>query len=177
MTSPRRRNKGFTLVEIIIVMVLISVLAGISLTLLSDNVISAARVTKNAGTADQARYAVERLTREIRQMQRVNGAYQVTTSTAGALTFLRSDSATTSTTVKITSTSGTTGNVSLAYGAGAAQTLLNGSITFSLSYFDVDGIATTDPALLSYIDLSLAVTDTSTGLNVPQRQRISLRNQ
>lgn len=177
MTAPRRRNTGFTLVEIIIVMVLISVLAGISLTLLSDNVISASRVTRNAGTADQARYAMERLTREVRQLKRVNGSYQITTSTASALTFLRSDSATTSTTVKITSTSGNPGSVSLAYGAGAAQTLINGSVTFSMSYFDADGVATADPTLLSYIDLSLSVTDTSTGLNVPQRQRISLRNQ
>ena len=78
-----RHQKGFTLIELIIVIIIISILAGVLLTLLRGLMIQFVQVEQRANLVDIAETALLRMTREIRLA--LPNSIRLTDTSAGTL--------------------------------------------------------------------------------------------
>jgi len=76
--------RGFTLIEMVISIVLLGILSMLSAHMISDSIMSSKRVhAENAGTAS-GRYAMERLSRELREVRfdDTAGAFSISSMTS-----------------------------------------------------------------------------------------------
>jgi len=200
-----RRSGGFTLVEVIISIVLIGMVAAVGTSMLKDPFDTARMVNANNASAGQARYALERLAREIREVKfdSSTGAYAITTMTAPKMVFTKTDASGIDFTVTIDYSSPP--NLTLQYSSLAvpvvpAVTSLvsNQASVFSLAYLDNNDCLTTvlDNSTSSavcpaggaatggavggvrFVVITLTVIDPATGVqSTAQRTRVALRNQ
>src|SRR3954463_12952208 len=102
MRPPRRpREQGFTLVELVITVALIGLMAAFGSSMFSDVFRTVRIVEASQTSADQARYALERIARELREVKFVSGTgYNVTSSlTAGASTISFTNASNTAVTI------------------------------------------------------------------------------
>ena len=178
-SRPRiRRSSGFTLVELIIVIVLLGILAAVGSNMISDSFTTTRMVDASQASTAQARYALERLAREIREVKFTGTAftvnYAITTMNATNMVFTRTINGT-DVTVTISSSGG---NLTLLYTppGGTASTLASQVSGFALSYLDVAGTATTDTSLVRFVVIDLTLTDATSGQSISQRTRVALRN-
>jgi prepilin-type N-terminal cleavage/methylation domain-containing protein len=180
--SPLKRLRGTTLVEVLIVVVLLGILGAWGSTIFSSNFTTARMVDSGKTNADQVRYAVERLSREIREVKYTSLAagYAITSTLspgATTLTFTRTINGT-DTTVTI-SQSGST--VTLGYSGGTTSTLAKQVTSFSMNFYtvvsDTGSVqATTLVTDVRYVVLSLSSTDSLSGETTTERTTITLRN-
>jgi prepilin-type N-terminal cleavage/methylation domain-containing protein len=86
VSSTRRQCRGFTLIELVIVVVLLGILGATGVSMLYDP-FSTARIVNATNTdAAKARYALERVARELREVKNVGGSFCFTTQTSTATT-------------------------------------------------------------------------------------------
>ena len=171
MRSVRHANRGFSLVELVVVIVLLGLMAAVSANLISDTMLASYTATNNQASGSAARYAAERITREVRELSYgATGGYQITTMTATSLAFTKQDG----TVVTITSSAGT---LTLRYtSVGAAQTLATGVSSFAFAYMDQLGATTTDPEEVRFVQVTMSIQNATTGKTDSLRTRIFLRN-
>jgi prepilin-type N-terminal cleavage/methylation domain-containing protein len=132
-SSRRRAAAGFTLVELTIVVVVVSI-AGLFLAGVFRQAVEAYRyVDVEADLLQEARYAEERMTREIR---RVRDAGSVTTATLQTFTFTDPAAATVS-----LSWNGTIGSDLLLSRNGVPHVLASGVDSLGFGYWKGDGAA------------------------------------
>jgi len=86
-TSRTSRHAGFTLIEMIVAVLLIGILGAIGSEVVLSGLLSTKRVNENNAGSAAARYGVERLSREIREISNDNGAYQITSARKGGISF------------------------------------------------------------------------------------------
>lgn len=168
----KRRNGGFTLIELIISIVLLGFLAAVGTSMISDSFNTTYVVNASQANAGQARYALERLEREIRQVQYSGSSYTIGTMTLTSFVFTKSDGVT----VTIAN-SGT--NLNLGYSTPAITSLLSSQVSsFALYYYQADGVTpATGNSDIRFVQISLTLTDTNTsGQSIAQRTRVALRN-
>jgi len=166
-------KRGFTLVEMVMVIVVLGILAGLTAPIFSQGLTAARLTTENLNTMAKLRYATERLAREIRQVNYNGSAYDVSTMTASSLVFTKAD--TTSTTVSAISAGG---NITLAYSSPAVAGVLTDEVSsFSFTYYDSNGTATVSTTELAFVEISLTLQNTTTGGSFSQRTRVALRDQ
>ena len=173
------------MVELIIVIVLLGILAVVGSNMLSDSF----KVTRmiNAGNASEseARYALERLVREIREVKKIDSGYCLTTWTSSRLVFAKRNAASTD------SASCATESTSIDFSYSGSSLTLNGAVLtnwvdtngFALAYYrfdpaQTDGsvIAATTVATVQLIEITLTVKDSTSGQAIAQRVRVALRN-
>ena len=79
--------------ELVITVVVMGILAVVGVSMISDSFTTARVVNAGQSNANDARYAVERLAREIREIKHVNKAtgYGISTMTGSKLVFTRPD--------------------------------------------------------------------------------------
>jgi len=169
--AKRRSSLGFSLVELIVVIVLMSLMAAVSANLISDTMTASYTATNNAASGSVARYAAERITREVRELAYgSSGGYSISTWTSTSFAFTKQDG----TVVTITSSGGT---LTLRYTSiGAAQTLATGVTSFAFAYLDQLGATTTDKEDIRYVQLTMSVQNAKTSKTDSLRTRIFLRN-
>ena len=83
-------NRGFTLVELVIGIVLIGILSVVSTSMIADSFTTTRIVDASQVSAAQARYALERIAREIHETLYIISSapgYKIDTSTASKLVF------------------------------------------------------------------------------------------
>ena len=165
--------RGFTLIEMVMVIVILGILAGLTAPIFSQGLTAARLTTENLNTMAKLRYATERLAREVRQVDYNAGAYAVSTMSVISLVFTKADTA--STTVSITSGGG---NVVLAYSSPAVSAVLTDEVSsFSLVYYDANGAVTASSADLAFVEINLSLQNSTTGASYSQRTRVALRDQ
>jgi len=164
-------SKGFTLVELVASITLISLLAAAAVPFVSNGVRAYNATDSALQTVDKLRYANERLVRELREIRRDGfGNFDITTPvniTGTDITFTKIDG----TTVSVSSTIPT---LYMAYDAGTAHTLTDELNSITFEYYQADGSTlATDTSDLAFIDFELALDN---GASYHQRSRVALRN-
>lgn len=155
-----KRIHGFTIIELIIVIVILSILAVIALPMLSSG-FNAYFTARNLSDANwQGRLALARITRDLRALTSNNN---ITTATATQLTFTNNAN---------TSVSYTISGSNLERNA---LTLANGVSSVTFDYYTSAGAATAVIANIVYISITLNITQNNT--NVTLETVIDLRNQ
>ena len=167
-----QHSRGFTLVELVIGIVLIGILSVVSTSMIADSFTTTRIVDASQVSAAQARYAIERIAREIRETQYQTfypSTYVINTFTATQLVFTKSNNVT----VTINKSGS---NLTLGYSSPATTSLLTNQVgSFALAYYDIFGAQTNNVSAIRFVQVSLTVTDPS-GQGIAQRTRIALRN-
>jgi prepilin-type N-terminal cleavage/methylation domain-containing protein len=165
-----RRVEGFSLVELIMVIVILGILAAFVGPVLFNAMRSYDQGQRGVQTQAKMRYAVERMSRELREIRRqVTDAtlFDITSMTATSLAFFKTDS----TPVMIAAA----GNqVNLAYSTVSAV-LTDQLGSFSLQYYQPDAstVAAT-AASLAFVQISMTLSE---GTNLfSARVRVDLKN-
>ena len=179
------RSAGFTLIEVLITIVLIGMLAAVGSSMIADAFTTTGRVNADNASTEQARYVMERLAREIREIKYSSsgGNYCITTPTgmtATNLVFSKTSGSydPTCATNAITVTVNKSGsNLTLGYSSPAVTSKLGDQVsTFTLSYLDIEGNTTTSNSAVKFVVITLERTDPTSGQTISQRTRIALRN-
>lgn len=162
---PRLIQRGFTLIELIVAAVLLGVLASIGVSMITDSFLVTRYMNKENSAASSARYAMERMTREIREAD----TNSITVFTATDLRFTRL---------------GSSVNIALQNGrialdvtpvTAASPTLLAPVSALTLSYFDKNGLTTSSAAAIRLVNIDLTVTPTD-GRPIRLNNRVAIRN-
>lgn len=182
---PRGRSAGFTLIELLLVMVLLGILGAVGSGMISDSFSVTRALDAGSASEAEARYAFERLAREIREVKHLdNGSLCISTWTATQLVFQKPNSgssdqsscATASNTVTITFAAP---NLTLGYSSPSAVSaaLTDRLAAGGFSYLQRDGTSSaTGTTDLHFVRIDLTVSDATSGLNLPLRLRVALRN-
>jgi len=181
------REGGFTLVEMIMSIVLIGILAAVGSNMMSDSFTTTRMVDADTASKQQARYALERLAREIREIKydTTNSQYCITSLTSSTnLAFNKTSGAYSSTcaTNAITVTIDRSGasspyNLTLQYSTPAVTSTLSNQVSsFALTYLDAAGTSTTSASNVRFVVITLTVTNATSGQSIAQRMRVALRN-
>ncbi|MDH5327251.1 MAG: prepilin-type N-terminal cleavage/methylation domain-containing protein [Gammaproteobacteria bacterium] len=164
--------RGFTLVEMVMVMLIIGVLAGVTAPIFSQGVVAARLTSGNLQTLEKLRYTLERLARELRHVNYNGSAYEMSVMNSTALTFTKSDDALTTVSVWQNAQ-----ELYLSYSNPAVSAVLCDEISlFSLAYYDNNNVATLNPTDVAYVELTLSLQSSLTTEVFSQRTRISLRD-
>ena len=180
------RNLGYTLIEMIVVVVVLGVMAAALAPVARNSLLAYDATLGNVVLLDKQRYAMERLAREIREVKydSVTGfAFSTSVvSSSNAVSFTRVfyDGAGTPTADTVVTIGNTGSAVTLTYSLPAgvgAQVLTDelgatGNLVFS--YFKQDGTTATGLTDVRYVEISLTLV--RNGNNYPQRTRIELKN-
>ncbi len=171
--SDRRRNRGFTLVEMVVVMVIIGIIASVGALVLKE-VFSTFFAGEDINRGDwQGRVAMERMSRELRDIRFASAA---DLPTIGANTIRFFDVYGNDITYAL---SGTTLNRTQA--PTGAQPLADNVSALAFTYLDQTGTGTAVAANVYYIQVQATVTATATGttstvFNATYRTTVKPRN-
>jgi prepilin-type N-terminal cleavage/methylation domain-containing protein len=168
MIARSRRSRGFSLVELIVVIVLLGILFAAGANMVGDTMQTAYIETNNQASGSQARYAMERLTREIRETAMGATGYSITNMGVANMVFTKQDG--TAVTIDY---SGST--LTLKY-ASTTSTLSDQVSSFTLEYLDQLGATTAAKADVRFIRVTMSVVNSKTGMTDSLRTHIFLRN-
>lgn len=179
--SSRRNSSGFTLIELIISIVLVGLLAVVGSSMIADSFGTSRMVNANNASTAQARYALERLVREIREVKfdSTGSQYCINTMTGNKLVFYKTSGTYDSTCA--------TNAVATTITQSGANLTLNGAILsdqvvtsgLAFAYYQNDGVTAsgTTAANVRFIQITLPLRDSASGQSISQRTRVALRNQ
>lgn len=165
---------GFTLIEAVMVIVLIGILAAVGAPMIANGMRLSFQTRHDLETTSQLRYATERIAREVREIAWAGSSYNISTMSASQLAFVNGNG----TAVSI-SRSGTA--ISLGYGAIGSASLTSQAAAppaegLRFTYRDFDGVETTSPAAVRFVDIAITLANPTTGATYTQRTRVALRN-
>ncbi|BAZ92580.1 uncharacterized protein FOKN1_0176 [Thiohalobacter thiocyanaticus] len=171
---------GFTLIEMVITILVLSIIGGVTAYTISHGARAYIDSRTVVATLSKLRLASERLAREIRSVRRdpaATGQYDFNGfPTATGLSFDRLEAD--GVTVTRVSIDGSANPLTLEYDTpSGAQTLTDQVSSFSLAYYQADGVtAATSTADIAFVEFELVLQDAN-GNSYPQRTRVALRNQ
>ena len=151
-------QQGFTLIEATLGILLLSILLMTGASMMTDSIFVTQSSNKAVVSAGTGRYAMERLTREIRSVQYEIGSnrFNISTHTATHLAFVKVNSTgLVNVDIALSGQTLTLGYPSLT----SNYTLAENVSAFTLSYTDQDGVATTDSTLIRYIGINMTLSN------------------
>ncbi|MGA7801365.1 MAG: prepilin-type N-terminal cleavage/methylation domain-containing protein [Gammaproteobacteria bacterium] len=163
------RCRGFTLIELIITLMVVGILAAAGASALTGGAVAFNTTTDSIDTLSKLRMAVQRMSREIREIKRNTGGYAITTMQPSALAFTKADG--TQVTIQASGS-----QASLTYSTvPGTYTLCDqlGSLTFKYYQAD-DAKAATSASNVAFISVEL-VLGSGSG-SYAQRTQVALRN-
>lgn len=195
-----QHSGGFTLVELVISIALIGMLAAVGSNIVVNTFNTSRWVDADNANNAQARYALERLAREIREIKyddlgnaciyaTPNVATNMSTSKLAFYKTSGTYSATCATSAVLVTISNSLPNLTLGYSSPAVTAALTDKVSsFSLVYRDSNNCATSlvgntigaancsTTGGMRVVDISLTVTDATSGQRISQLTRVALRN-
>jgi prepilin-type N-terminal cleavage/methylation domain-containing protein len=167
-----RRASGFSLIEMVVSIVVLGLLAAATAPIFSSSMRAYVDSDMHLATLGKARYATERLARELREVRYTGGAYSFATLGATSMVFTKQDA----TTVTVAS-AGT--NLNMTY----APPNVTAPLTDELSAVNFlyctalqnPPVCTANATNVASVQVSLTLT--SRGASHTQRVRVALRNQ
>lgn len=171
-------NGGFSLIELIISIVLLGLLAAVGTNMLSDSFDSTYILNASQNTAAQGRYTLERMEREIREMD------PAVASTRDPSNFVFTKMPPSGATTGVLVTMNNTGNeLTMKYDTGTAyklssQVVANAGGLPLFAYLKSDGSTADSSSNLSFVQITLTLRDTSISgqQNLEQRTRVAVRS-
>jgi prepilin-type N-terminal cleavage/methylation domain-containing protein len=165
-----RRVEGLSLIELVMVIVILGILAAFIGPILFNAMRSYDSGQSARATHAKMRYAMERMSRELREVRRqANDAAfpDITAMSATSITFFKTDG-----TQVVLSAAGNQLNLSYVPVTGVLTDQLG---TFQLAYFQLDGVTVPiTSASLAFIQVSMALSE---GTNLfSNRVRVDLKN-
>lgn len=153
-----RRVEGWSLAELVLVVVILGILGAF----VAPIVVNAMRAYDSSQTSvatySKMRYAIERLSREVREVRRstANSAlFDISSMTAATLTFFKYDG-----TEVTVAGSGATLTLRYLNSTNVAAVLTDQVSSFSLAYFQTDASTTpASSASLAFVQLALTLAD------------------
>lgn len=150
-----KQYQGFTLIEIVIVILILGIIIGMSSSLLSQGLASFSAGENIANASWQGQLAIERLSQDIRL---IRSNTDVTTLGANNFAFTDVDGNTISYAL-----SGTSLNLTQ---NGNAETLADGVQSLAFNYFDKNGAVTATTTLVRYIQITLNITKNNVNYSI-----------
>jgi prepilin-type N-terminal cleavage/methylation domain-containing protein len=184
----RRHSSGFTLLELVISIMLLGLLAAVGSSMIADTFVTTQSVNAENASEGVARYAMERLEREFREVQNISTQYCITLTSTSSVNFDKG-SATTSVSTCGKNADGTNANhvtitwnsttqiVQLTYTLPSATTsnLADNVTAFQLNPLTIAG-ANADNTTIRFMQIALTRKDPTSGQSTSLQSRVSLRN-
>lgn len=173
-----RHQRGLTLIEAVAATLLIGILAVIGSNFLSGSVVLSKRAASQNQNASAVRYAIDRISREIREVATSSSGYVISTMGSGQLVFTSASTQASGT--KVTEFVYSSANKTLSMvqgGTGTPQPIVSNVTNFSFAYYDKAGQAMSSPTTsdVRMIGLTLQVQAADTPVNT-YYARVYLRN-
>lgn len=174
------KPRGFSLLEIVIGLVVLGVLGVVSSNMISSSVFTNQVLSNEYLTYANARTALERMSREVRELKfNTTGAAMVTGTPSSADFAFTKAGLTTDTSVSL-HYNNSNKTITLSYDGGATPyTLLtnySGSTSGPFSYYDANGVATADWTKVRYVGIDLSVTPNNATQPLRLSNLVNLRN-
>lgn len=174
--TTRSRQSGFTLLEIVISVMLLGILSVVGSTMISGAFYTTRIISTEHLAYSAARYALERMAREIREMHYdpANGTLSLSTMSRSQLSFVKSGVSGTSN-VNFQYTSPT---LYMSYPPADSAILARDISDFSFTYLDANRVQITDPQLANsvrFVRIALTTSPTS-AQTLSLDTQVSLRN-
>jgi prepilin-type N-terminal cleavage/methylation domain-containing protein len=167
------RVRGLTLIEMVMVIVVLGIIAGLTAPIFSQGLTASKLTAENLQTLETLCYVTERLGREIRQVNHNGAGYDVSSMTATNFAFSKTDTAVTNVTINFSG-----GNLTLTYSSPPVSGTLADNVTaFSFTYYDASGTVTASTADLAFVAVDFTLQNPVTGASYAQRTRVALRDQ
>ena len=183
-----RRKAGYTLVELVIVIIFLGILAAFGSSLFVENFRAARYANRDNALDAEARYVMERIAREIREVgydssNNLSAYYCISSGLAGtqsSIVFSRSDGS-------LNALSNCAPSVPVAINATGSDLAFTSSGTtsfltrqlggFNLNFYKGDGTQTNlNTATVRFVDINLTLTAGPDGPTSIERTRVTLRN-
>ena len=166
-----RRSRGFTLIELVIILIVMSILAGLGVSALTGGAVAFNSTTDAIDTLSELRVAMQRMSREIREIKRNAGGYAISTMQPGTLTFTKADG------TQVTIGPNAAGSrVMLSYSTvPGSYTLCDQLASLSFHYYQADDTtAATNTSNVAFVSVELVLGSGSA--TYAQRTQVALRN-
>lgn len=182
LNRPMGRTTGFTLVEMVVTMVVIGVLFAVASPIFSTALQSYAEGSARLQTLTKARYATERIARELREVTFNSAAlppqYSFTVLGSNLVTFVRNDNGT----IRTVTIAAAPPAVTLRYSnpvVNPPPTLtdeLAAATDLVFTYYDRNGVLLGAPTGATVAAVQVSLTLTKDGVAHTQQTRVTLRN-
>jgi prepilin-type N-terminal cleavage/methylation domain-containing protein len=167
------RQRGFTLMEVTVSVVLLGILSVVGTTMISSSFYTTRVISTQHLAYSAARYAMERMSREIREMEynTATSTLSLSSMTSTQLSFVKTGMAGTSN-VTFQYTAPT---LSMSYPPNASATLATNISSFSFTYLDADRLVTAIPNDVRFVRIAMT-TSPSGAQALSLVTQINLRN-
>jgi prepilin-type N-terminal cleavage/methylation domain-containing protein len=171
---PRKKDLGFTLLELTLVIVVLGILSAIGVSMISDSFKTTQRANNGNAVSSSSRYAMDRISREIRQtaFDTSTQAPKITTASSSTLSFAKTNfSIEESISIHMSNRSLMLSNATLGFDSVLAENVS----TFTLQYFDSNMVSTATVSQIRFVKIYFKRTE-SGAEPVELQSMLALRN-